>query len=557
MSASQRLSLVAGAFAAAVVVVIGLQGATQEALTQPARGEEPTYKESPGRQFEPGEIIVGLKEPASQADLRGLNQENDATIEEDLPRSDINVVDLPRDLTVSEAVRAYEDSPDVAYAEPNFRLQPAAVPNDPRYKDMWGLNNTGQTGGTADADVDAPEVWDTTTGSPDTVVAVIDEGIDVNHPDLRDNIWTNPGEIAGNKLDDDNNGYIDDVNGFDFANNDATVYDPDPITGDGDEHGTHVAGTIAAVGNNGTGVTGLNWRAQVASLKFLTATGGSTSDAVEAINYAVAEGIDISNNSWGGGGRSQALEDAIKRADSAGHIFIAAAGNGGADGVGDDNDAAPQYPSNYNVPNIVAVAASDDTDRLASFSNFGASTVDLAAPGVGILSTLPGNRYGRYSGTSMATPHVAGVAALIKSREPGLDDAQIKARLLQYVDKKASLQGKVATNGRLNALRAVTENADTTKPTVSAVRPTPGSSTRDRTPVVAATVNDTETDLQKANIQLYIDGNPRGGFAYNVDTNRLTFTTPSLSYARHTVRIVAKDAAGNAAAYGWSFKVVS
>jgi len=556
MSASQRLSLIAGVFAAAVVVVIGLQGATQEALTQPARGEEPTYQESSGRQFEPGEIIVGLKEPASQADLRGLNQENDATIEEDLPRSDVNVVDLPRDLAVSEAVRAYEDSPDVAYAEPNFTLQPSAVPNDPGYRDLWGPNNIGQTGGTTDADVDAPEVWDTTTGSPNTVVAVIDEGIDVNHPDLRDNIWTNSGEIAGNRLDDDRNGYVDDVNGYDFANNDASVYDPDPITGDGDEHGTHVAGTIAAVGNNGTGVTGVNWDAQVASLKFLSATGGSTSDAVEAINYAVAEGIDISNNSWGGGGRSQALEDAIKRADAAGHIFLAAAGNGGPDGVGDNNDATPDYPASYNVPNIVSVAAADDTDRLASFSNFGANTVDLAAPGVGILSTLPGNSYGRYSGTSMATPHVAGVAALIKSQEPGLDDAQIKAQLLQYVDKKASLQGKVATNGRLNALRAVTENADTTRPTVSAVRPAPGSSTRDRTPVISATVNDADTDLQKANIQFSVDGTFRGGFAYNAATNRLTFTTQTLSYARHTVRIVAKDAAGNTTTYGWSFKVV-
>ncbi len=549
MSASQRLSLIAGVFAAAVVVVIGLQGATQEALTQPARGEEPTYQESSGRQFEPGEIIVGLKEPASQADLRGLNQENDATIEEDLPRSDVNVVDLPRGLTVSEAVRAYEDSPDVQYAEPDYLLYPDATPDDPRYSEQWALNNTGRSSGTADSDIDAPEAWKATVGSAETVVAVIDTGVDISHQDLRDNVWTNPDEIAGNNKDDDYNGYVDDINGWDFLNDDNTVYD----SATDDAHGTHVAGTIAAVGNNGTGVTGVNWDAQVASLKFLTATGGSTSDAVEAINYAVAEGIDISNNSWGGGDRSKAIEDAIKRADTAGHIFLAAAGN---EGTNNDNTNTPSYPANYDVPNVVSVAASDDTDRLASFSNFGASTVDLAAPGVGILSTLPGNKYGRYSGTSMATPHVAGVAALIKSQEPGLDDAQIKAQLLQYVDEKASLQGKVATNGRLNALRAVTENADTTKPTVTAVRPTPGSSTRDRTPVVAATVNDTETDLQKANIQIYIDGNLRGGFAYNVDTNRLTYTTPTLSYARHTVRIVAKDAAGNATAYGWSFKVV-
>lgn len=566
MSVYQRVSLIVGVFAAAVVVVVGLQGATQEALTQPVRGEEPTYQEGSGRQFEPGEIIVGLREPASQADLRDINQENDATIEEDLPRSDVNVVGLPRDLAVSEAVRAYEDSPDVAYAEPNFILQPSAVPNDPDYRDMWGLNNTGQTGGTVDADVDAPEAWDTTTGSPDTVVAVIDEGIDVNHPDLRDNVWTNPGEIAGNRIDDDRNGYVDDVNGYDFANNDSSVYDPDPVTGDGDEHGTHVAGTIAAVGNNGIGVTGVNWEAQVASLKFLSVTGGSTSDAVEAINYAVAEGIDISNNSWGGGGRSQALEDAIRRADAAGHIFLAAAGNGGPDGVGDDNDAAPEYPSNYNVPNVVAVAASDDTDRLASFSNFGASTVDLAAPGVGILSTLPGNSYGRYSGTSMATPHVAGVAALIKSENPGFDDAQIKAQLLQYTDEKASLQNKVATGGRLNASASVTPPPqvappppqvapDTTRPSITSMRPVPGAKIRDRTPAIGATVRDDETELTKGDIRLSVDGKVKNTFSYNAVKDRLSYTSTKLSYSRHTVKIVATDDAENVGTRSWRFTV--
>ncbi|QIN82854.1 S8 family serine peptidase [Rubrobacter tropicus] len=525
-------------------------------MTQPVREEDPTYQEGSARQFAPGEIIVGLEQPASQADLRDLNRETGATIEEDLPRSDVNVVDLPRDLTVNEAVRAYENSPDVAYAEPNFKLQPAAVPNDPQFNNLWGLNNTGQTGGTSDADVDAPEVWNTATGSQDTVVAVIDEGIDTNHQDLRGNLWTNTGEIAGNNVDDDGNGYVDDVNGYDFANDDASVYDPDPITGNGDEHGTHVAGTIAATGNNGVGITGVNWRAQVASLKFLGANGGYTSDAVEAINYAVAEGMDISNNSWGGGGYSQALRDAIARADAAGHIFIAAAGNGGSDGVGDNNDATPHYPSNYEVPNVVSVAATDDTDALASFSNFGATSVDLAAPGVGILSTLPGNSYGRYSGTSMATPHVAGVAALIKSREPGLDDAQIKAQLLQYVDNKASLQGKVATNGRINALRSVTENADTTKPTVTEKRPVPASSIRDRTPKITATVKDNKTDLQKGNIQLYVDGSARGGFTYYAGVDRLIYTTPTLSYGNHSVRIVAKDTAGNTTSSSWGFKVV-
>jgi len=540
---------------ATFLVFVGFQGATQEAITQPVR-EEPTYEDGSGRDFAPGEVIVTLKGPATQADLRELNQENDATVEEDLPRSDVNVVDLPRDLAVAEAVRAYEESPDVAYAEPNFKLQPAVAPSDPNYRDLWGLNNTGQTGGTPDADIDAPEAWDTQTGSAQTVVGVIDEGIDVNHPDLRDNIWTNSGEVPGNQQDDDGNGYVDDVNGYDFANNDAGVYDPDPLTGDGDEHGTHVAGTIAATGNNGVGITGVNWDAQVASLKFLGTNGGSTSDAVEAINYAVSEGMDISNNSWGGGGRSQALEDAIQRADAAGHIFLAAAGNGGSDGVGDNNDATPDYPASYGVPNIVSVAATNDTDRLASFSNFGATTVDIAAPGVGILSTLPGNSYGRFSGTSMATPHVAGVAALIKSQEPGLDDAQVKAKLLQYAEEKQSLQGKVATNGRLNALGSLAENSDTTKPRVASPRPAPGGSTKDRTPNIAATVTDAETELQQGSVKFSLDGNRRDNFSYDAGTDRLTYTPPRLAFGRHTVEVVAEDAAGNVTTYPWGFKVV-
>ena len=547
--------MLTGVFTATLVAFVVLQGATQEARTQPV-GEEPTYQDDTGRAFAPGEIIVVLEEPAGQADLRALNQETDAAIEEDLPRSDVNVVDLPQDLSVAEAVRVYEDSPDVAFAEPNFKLQPAATPNDPRYGELWGLNNTGQTGGTPDADIDAPEAWDTTTGSPSTVVAVIDEGIDISHPDLRDNIWRNPGEIAGNRIDDDGNGYVDDVNGYDFANNDATVYDPDPVTGNGDEHGTHVAGTIAATGDNGVGVSGVNWDAQVASLKFLSANGGFTSDAVEAINYAVAKRMPISNNSWGGGGASQALRIAIEDADRAGQIFIAAAGNGGSDDVGDNNDVTPHYPSNYDVSNVVSVAATDDTDRFASFSNFGATTVDLAAPGVGILSTLPENTYGRFSGTSMATPHVAGVAALIKSREPALDDTQIKAQRLQYVDQKAGLQGKVATDGRLNAVKSMMETADAAGPTVTAPKPKPRSKTRDRTPEISATVTDDRQELSDSNIVLILDGKNRDAAAYDQGTDRLTYTSRRLSYGTHRVKVVADDRAGNATTKGWSFKVV-
>jgi len=550
--------LLVGAFAGVLVLFLVLQGATQEAITQPTQ-EEPTYEDGSGRAFAPGEVIVVMKEPASQADLRDLNQQTDATVEEDLPRSDVNVVDLPRDLSVAEAVQTYEDSPDVAYAEPNFKVEPLATPNDPNYRNVWGLNNSGQTGGTADADIDAPEAWDRTTGSSGTVVAVIDEGIDLNHPDLRDNIWTNPGEVPNNNVDDDRNGYVDDVNGYDFANDDASVYDPDPISGRGDEHGTHVAGTIAAVGNNGVGITGVNWDARVAALKFLGANGGYTSDAVEAINYAVAEGMPISNNSWGiGSDRSQSLEDAIRRADNAGHIFIAAAGNGGSDSVGDNNDATPEYPASYDVPNVVSVAASNDTDRLAAFSNFGASSVDLAAPGVGILSTLPGETYGRYSGTSMATPHVAGVAALLKSWNCSYTDEEMKNQILQYADPRDGLQGKTVTGGRLdaNAALAGSEPLDCAEPTISALKPAPGATIRDRTPLIGATVRDDRPpELFKAGITLLLDGKNRGTFSYEKDTDRLSYQAPRLSYGRHTVRVTAEDAAGNVGGRSWSFKV--
>ncbi len=460
MSAALRVSLLAGTLVALSLVLVIFQGATQEVDTQTEgqaddAAERPSFPAPGDGEFAPGQIIVELEEGATQADLVALNQRNDAHTEENLPGSDVNVVDLPNDLAVGEAVQRYEASPDVEYAEPDFLLQPVAFPNDPYFARLYGLNNTGQTGGSPDADVDAREAWDASTGVPGTVVAVIDEGVDTSHPDLKDNIWINPDEVPGNRVDDDRNGYVDDVNGWDFANDNASVYDPDPISGQGDEHGTHVAGTIAAKGNNGTGVTGVNWQARIMVLKFLNPNGGYTSDAIEALNYAVREDVKISNNSWGGGGSSQALRDAINRADAAGHLFVAAAGNGGNDGVGDNNDSTPDYPASYNSPNIISVAATDDRDALASFSNFGATSVDLAAPGVNILSTLPGSRYGSYSGTSMATPHVTGVAALIKSKWPTLDATQIKSKILQTADKKATLQGKTVTGGRLNATGAL------------------------------------------------------------------------------------------------------
>ncbi len=477
MALARRITTLIGVVAATLLVFITVQSSVREAETQTGSvdpdDEVPTYTEGNQKEFVSDKLIVKLEDNATSTDLETINEQNNASTEEDLPGSQITVVDLPSDLPVREAERLYEASPDVEFAEPDFILKPSVTSaNDPDYPKLYGLNNTGQNGGTADADVDAPEAWSATTGDPGTVVAVIDQGVDINHPDLENNIWTNPDEIPNNGVDDDGNSYKDDVNGWDFANNDATVYDPDPVTGAGDEHGTHVAGTIAAEGNNNLGVVGVNWRTRVMPVKFLGPAGGSTSNAIKAINYAVAEGAKISNNSWGGGGFSQALLDTIKTADASGHLFVAAAGNGGTDRVGDDNDVTAHYPSNYNSPNIISVAATNSQDSLAAFSNYGATSVDVAAPGVGILSTVPNSAYSSYNGTSMATPHISGIAALLKSQSPELDDAQLKDRILQHAEKKASIQGKTVTGGRANAHQALTATAST-PPSSPAPSPSP------------------------------------------------------------------------------------
>ncbi len=331
----------------------------------------------------------------------------------------------------------------VLYAEANTIVSAAAIPNDPRFSALYGLNNNAQTGGTDDADIDAPEAWDTQTGT-NIIIAVIDSGLDYNHEDIVGNVWSNPGEIANNRIDDDNNGYIDDIRGWDFANNDNNPFDDN-------DHGTHVSGTIAAVGNNGIGVTGVNWTAQIMPLKFLNARGsGSIADAISALDYAVMMGARISNNSWGGGAFSQAMFDAIAAAQNSGHLFVAAAGN---DGI--NTDVTPAYPASYNLNNIISVAATDDDDALASFSNFGRNTVDLAAPGVSILSTTPGNTYSSFSGTSMATPHVAGAAALVLAEDPTLNVVALKAALLDSVNLITALTGISVTGGRLNASNAL------------------------------------------------------------------------------------------------------
>lgn len=340
--------------------------------------------------------------------------------------------------------------PQIRYAEPDYIMQVDRTSNDPRFSEQWGYNNTGQTGGTPDADIDLPEAWDRFTGSSQTVIAIVDTGVDYNHPDLRANMWVNPGEIAGDGIDNDGNGYIDDIYGIDPGSGDS-----DPMDEDG--HGTHVAGTTSAVGNNGVGVSGVNWNAKIMALKGADASGGLPQSAtIEAMYYMVTMktkygvNIVVSNNSYGGSGFSQASHDAIAASIGAGIVFVAAAGNSGT-----DNDVTGSYPSGYDLPGIISVAATDHNDRLAGFSQYGLTTVDVGAPGVAILSTTLGGGYGLLQGTSMASPHVAGVVGLLAGAVPGASVAALKSAILLGADPIASLSGKVVSGARLNAAKSL------------------------------------------------------------------------------------------------------
>jgi subtilisin family serine protease len=567
---------------------------------------------SPQRGFVPGEVLVRYRSGVTESERTAVARAEGAQARQKLPVRGVERVKVQRGESVAAEVRAFEDRPEVAYAQPNYLRKAMAVPNDPRFAQQWGLHNTGQsvggTVGSVDADIDAPEAWSLTKGSERVTVAVVDTGVSYTHGDLAANVWRNPGEVADNGVDDDSNGYVDDVRGWDFSHLEdprtglARAKSNDPSDAHG--HGSHVAGTIGASGNNAAGVTGVNWRTKIMPVKVLNDSGVGSDAAIAAgFTYAARNGAKIVNASLGGPGSSPVLEDAV--AQSPDTLFVVAAGNGDEDGLADDNDVTPVAPCNIDSPNVVCVAATDGRDALTGFSNYGAESVDLAAPGMSILSTHPrqdvfsdnfeqpltgrwttgginnswartteaaasgahsltdspgalyrsntnswartgalatsgqnctlevlaslwteakydylaveasrdgatwtelgaytgwgqgvisedlsafdgrsstylrfrlvsdsiinddgvylddvevscrGAGYRPSSGTSMASPHVAGVAALVADRVPTASVADLRAALLDGVDRKASLEGKVATGGRLNALKAL------------------------------------------------------------------------------------------------------
>lgn len=432
---------------------------------------------------------------------------------------------------VDQALAILAASPWIEYAEPDFVQRKTANPNDTYYNLEWGMHNTGQTiqgqVGIADADIDMAEAWDITTGDANKVIAVIDTGTQWSHPDLDGNIWSNPGEIAGNGQDDDGNGYVDDTRGWDFFSNDNN---PDDTEG----HGSHTAGTIGAEGNNGQGVAGVLWDCQIMPLRFLGPNGGSTSDAIAAINYAVAEGCTVSNNSWGGGGYSSSLFNAINNAAGIGHVFVAAAGNSGV-----NTDNSPHYPSSYNLANIISVAATDNRDGLASFSNYGANSVDLGAPGVNIASTYNGNGYVWSSGTSMAAPHVAGVVALVQSQNPGWNSGQVVNQILSTTRPISSLAGKSVTGGLLNAADALGGGGGgNTPPNVNISSPANNATfTEGDSVTFTGSASDTEDGNISADIvwTSNLDGQIGTG---------ASFTTSALSIGTHTVTAAVSDSGG-------------
>ena len=397
----------------------------------------------------PGEVIVRLADGATAAERSAARAAADAQVDHALPVAGAQLLSLEPGTTIASAVAALERDDDVLYAEPNVIRRISATPNDPEFGRLWGLANAGAAvrsrPATVDADIDGSEAYDLARGAG-ALVAVVDTGVALGHPDLVGSRWTNPRETV-NGIDDDLNGYRDDTGGWDWVDDDA---DPTDVNG----HGTHVAGTVLARADNAIGIAGVAPAATLMPLRVLDGDGsGSVADVAAAYRYAATAGARIVNLSLGGPGLSRIEKDAIAAAPRT--LFAVAAGNGGADGIGDDNDVIADYPCNHDLPNIVCVTATSATDARPSFANTGARTVDLGAPGVDILSTIMNGGTGYESGTSMAAPHVAGAAALLLSRAPNAAVADMRQALLSSVDPVPALAGRTVTGGRLNAARAL------------------------------------------------------------------------------------------------------
>lgn len=404
------------------------------------------------------EVLVKFKNGVSRSAIEALTLRLNDRIEDRIEHAAgwESVDDL--DNADAEAIVAeYSKFPEVEYVEPNFEIELSEVaegnplipvlPHDPQFNEQWALANSGQRGGTQGADISATLAWATTTGDDDIVVAVLDSGVDYTHEDLRTNMWKRPSSMA--PYHDTELGTVDDLDGFNAIDNAS-----DPMDENG--HGTHCAGIIGAEGENNLGIAGVNWNVRIMPLKFMNAGGfGTTKDAIEAINYVIDRkkagvNVRVISASWGGTMKSRALEDVIRTAYENDILFVAAAGNAST-----NNDRSPHYPSNYNVPNVISVAALDRNDQLARFSNYGPKTVAIAAPGVDILSTWLGNRYEEKSGTSMATPVVSGVAALILSQNPRMPVDELRSKIVAAVDPLPVLKGKTASGGRINAAKAL------------------------------------------------------------------------------------------------------
>jgi subtilisin family serine protease len=403
-----------------------------------------------GEKYVQDRVLVRFRPGASAADMNAVHVAAGFRVLSDSAVVDrLQVVQLAPGAKVHDAIRMYRSNPNVLYAEPDYIVQLTGVPSDPFFSTQWNLQNTGQNGGTVGADIHATEAWNITTGSAGVVVAVLDTGIDYNHPDLAPNVWSAPNGFATTSINGIPVQCPAGAHGLNVVDSSC-----DPFDDNG--HGTHVSGIIGAVGNNGSGVAGVNWAVQILPCKFISANGsGDISHALACLSFIKQmkeSGVNIivSNNSWGGGLVSQSLQDAIAAQMADGILFVASAGNDFS-----DNDLFPTFPASIFLPNVISVAASTRTDDIVAFSNVGRHTVHLAAPGAEILSTTPFNTYSIFSGTSMAAPHVAGVAALLKAQDPTRDWRAIKNLLLSGGDTLPSMAPTI-TQKRLNAFGAVT-----------------------------------------------------------------------------------------------------